>query len=573
MSDSARRAPDGATAPRAQARDVAPLELADQLASLGFHLVDDDRAALLTERDRLVRLLRGVPARAARPEAPLLVVVGGGSGAGKSTTVNTLAGRRVTDVGVVRPTTRVPTLVCHPGERGRFEDDRVLPGLTRISEDAAGTPSGRQLRLTTSAQLPSGIALLDTPDIDTVEVANHALADEALDAADVWLWLVTARTYADEVGAAYLRRARDRQALVVIVITQVRDEERAEVLADVPRRLRAEGVDPARIVDIAHQPVEDAQLPRSTVAPLDDLLTDLAPAERRAEVRRSAIEGLRAAVPDELAGLRRAVERELETASRLRATVDARFDRVPDELREELEAGLSLRAEVLERWRGLVGGNAALQKVQSAAEQVGSVVRTRLGRRTTDPAEQMQVEVAGELTRIVTRLLEHAHDRARRDLEADRVSRDLLDDHPAIRDHGEDRPTRVRRAIADWEDEVARLVEEVGAPRRDRARRWTNAVNALATSAILVLFALSGGLTTGEVGIAAAAAATSHWLLTKLLGERNVQRLLEEIRDDLQERIGELLAEERAPFHAALDAATPPRPAVTALRTAARSER
>src|SRR6476469_7692573 len=43
-------------------------------------------------------------------DAPLLAVVGGSTGAGKSTLVNSVVGREVTLPGVLRPTTRSPVL-------------------------------------------------------------------------------------------------------------------------------------------------------------------------------------------------------------------------------------------------------------------------------------------------------------------------------------------------------------------------------------------------------------------------------------------------------------------------------
>lgn len=60
------------------------------------------RAELLAQLDDYL-----VP-RLKAPEAPLLAVVGGSTGAGKSTLVNSLVGRQVSEAGVLRPTTRTP---------------------------------------------------------------------------------------------------------------------------------------------------------------------------------------------------------------------------------------------------------------------------------------------------------------------------------------------------------------------------------------------------------------------------------------------------------------------------------
>ena len=69
--------------------------------------------------------------RLATIDAPLLAVVGGSTGAGKSTLVNSLVGREVSAPGVIRPTTRAPVLVHHSSDAAWFTDDRILPGLAR----------------------------------------------------------------------------------------------------------------------------------------------------------------------------------------------------------------------------------------------------------------------------------------------------------------------------------------------------------------------------------------------------------------------------------------------------------
>ncbi|MFD4994717.1 ATP-binding protein [Streptomyces buecherae] len=94
------------------------------------------RAELLAQLDDYV-----VP-RLSAPEAPLLAVIGGSTGAGKSTLVNSLVGRRVTEAGVLRPTTRTPVLVCHPEDRHWFSGRRVLPHLTRVWMPVQDGPQG-----------------------------------------------------------------------------------------------------------------------------------------------------------------------------------------------------------------------------------------------------------------------------------------------------------------------------------------------------------------------------------------------------------------------------------------------
>src|SRR5215210_2022587 len=78
--------------------------------------------------------------RLAQMEAPALIVVGGSTGAGKSTLVNSLVGSVVSPAGVLRPTTRSPVLASHPDDARWFEDDRILPGLARTT--GAATEGG-----------------------------------------------------------------------------------------------------------------------------------------------------------------------------------------------------------------------------------------------------------------------------------------------------------------------------------------------------------------------------------------------------------------------------------------------
>src|SRR4051794_9964459 len=116
--------------------------------------------------------------RLRRLDAPLLTVVGGSTGAGKSTVVNSPVGAAVTPSGGLRPATRSPLLVCHPHDLRWFSDTRVLPELTRTS--GAGTDH-RTLQLVTTSSLDPGLAFLDAPDIDSVVAANAPGACHLID--------------------------------------------------------------------------------------------------------------------------------------------------------------------------------------------------------------------------------------------------------------------------------------------------------------------------------------------------------------------------------------------------------
>ncbi|MEH6374596.1 dynamin family protein, partial [Streptomyces sp. KLMMK] len=218
-----------------------------------------NRAELLAQLDDYL-----VP-RLCAPEAPLLAVVGGSTGAGKSTLVNSLMGRRVTEAGVLRPTTRTPVLICHPDDHHWFAGQRVLPELRRVwvpaqdfttlydtdpegrrgdEDDAAEPPS---LRIETDRAMPPGLALVDAPDIDSLVERNRELAAELICAADIWVLVTTATRYADAVPWHLMRTAKEYDVTLVTVLDRVPHQVATEVsrhygallaaagLGDVPR--------------------------------------------------------------------------------------------------------------------------------------------------------------------------------------------------------------------------------------------------------------------------------------------------------------------------------------------------
>jgi len=188
----------------------------------------------------------------------VLAVVGGSTGAGKSTLVNSLVREPVTRSGVLRPTTRSPVLVHHPADAGWFSGTRILPGLARITSTTShlvaagggsiastGGDDPSAVRLVPSGSLYPGLALLDAPDIDSVVRANRDLATQLLSAADLWLFVTTAARYADAVPWDLLREAAARGTSVAIVLDRVPPEAMEEIRSHLASMLR-EQVSPMR---------------------------------------------------------------------------------------------------------------------------------------------------------------------------------------------------------------------------------------------------------------------------------------------------------------------------------------
>ena len=85
----------------------------------------------------------------------------------------------------------------------------------------------------------TGVAVIDAPDIDSVERDNRELADLLLEAADLCVFVTTATRYADLVPWQVLRRAQERGLPLVVLLNRVPADERDRevVLADARRLL------------------------------------------------------------------------------------------------------------------------------------------------------------------------------------------------------------------------------------------------------------------------------------------------------------------------------------------------
>ncbi|QKW06510.1 GTPase domain-containing protein [Streptomyces sp. NA04227] len=475
-------------------------ELRERVAAVRFPLPLPGAPRARANRDELLAQLDDylVP-RLRAPEAPLLAVVGGSTGAGKSTLVNSLVGRRVSQAGVLRPTTRTPVLVCHPDDHHWFSSLRVLPDLTRVwvpqqevptgAEagaghglagpgedgrpaaggfggrlpaggyglsgladllDAEGGPAGneddRVLRVETAATLPRGLALLDAPDIDSLVAHNRVLAAELICAADIWVMVTTAARYADAVPWHLLRSAKEHDATIVTVLDRVPHQ----VLAEVSRQYGAL-LDRAGLADIPRFTVPELPesagngglLPGTAVAPLRAWLAHRAedPHARQqalARTAKGAIDSLAARMPE----LASAVAAQYAAALRLTGAVEDAYERELARVRERVEEGAVLAGGALKRWQSYPVDCEPAELLDAVVESLGTVLLCAVTAADERIADAWQDEPAAGAAGLTVR-----------------------DPDPAGAEHRIGLAVRRwRRVVEEYADEEVRLLDKGTAP-------------------------------------------------------------------------------------------------------------
>src|SRR5713226_8920808 len=214
--------------------------------------------------------------------APILVALVGSTGAGKSTLVNSLVGMQVSNTGVRRPTTNSPVLACHPDDADWFAENVFLPTVPRVRQEGLAR-SGRDglLVLAASEGMPRGVAMLDTPDIDSVVQAHREFAHQFLDASDLWLFMTSASRYADAAVWELLQQARDRDASLAIVLSRVAPASARQLSTHFDAMLEANGLAGVQRFMIAETVVTDGQLPPEVYGPVRKWLEETAVLDER----------------------------------------------------------------------------------------------------------------------------------------------------------------------------------------------------------------------------------------------------------------------------------------------------
>lgn len=530
--------------------------------------------------------------RSASVDNPLTIVVGGSTGAGKSTLVNTLLGEPLTQSGAIRPTTRHPVLLYRAEDEAALSPERFLPTLprTRTSGMNAGSQAlpgldpkiARALIPITTSALPQGIALIDAPDIDSVSEENRTLAKELLSAADLWLFVTTANRYADAVPWELLHEAAARSIAIAVVLNRVPEGDEEAIENDLRRMLDEAGIHAVLIHTVTEQPRDESgMLAPVSLAPLTLWIRELgADAPARAAIARQTLAGAVETLAGNLQVLAAEQARQQAAHQSLATIVAEEYEDALTTIDGALSDGSLLRGEVLSRWHDFVGTGDFFRSLDSTIGRLRDRVSSAL---RGQPAAAQKVEDALEsgIHAVVLDAAARASENTRTRWRASRAGRSLLArmDAPqavsvapqtvsAAPEQNAEAKGEVQSAedifsaavaeqIRLWQGSVLEMIREEGADKRKRARFLSLGVNAAAVMLMVAAFSLTGGITGIEAGIAGGSGVVGTKLLESIFGEDAVRRMATRARTDLLERMADLLTEHAQPFTAVLEETDP----------------
>jgi energy-coupling factor transporter ATP-binding protein EcfA2 len=304
-------------------------EALDRLAAR----VKSPRAIVLSadDRARIEAAVERVRAQWLGPSEPVLTLaLAGGTGVGKSTLINALAGESIAEASEIRPTTRHIQVYHH-------RDDSLGNLTVELASEATFVAHDRpELRLK---------MLVDAPDLDSFVVKHRATTKALLKRAGLVLYVFSPERYLEERTWSVLREETEFSACAAVLnkVDRVGSREELEqITEDLRERFAGLGLGGIRIFRVCarvHVPKADGTLPGPPPA-IDDMVSLRAYLERELEASEIArlLREQRAGV---LTHLREEVDRVVPVA------MTSRLETVARQTSERAEAASGRLVEAL----------------------------------------------------------------------------------------------------------------------------------------------------------------------------------------------------------------------------------
>jgi hypothetical protein len=405
----------------------------------------------------------------------------------------------------------------------------------------------------------AGVAIVDAPDIDSVERENRALADTLLEACDLCVFVTTATRYADLVPWDVLGRIRQRQVPLIVVLNRlpVDARDRQVVVADAERLFAEHGLrqesGSVEVIAIDEGDVDPQTqgVSRAAIRPLSDRIDRLAAtSEDRRQLARSALAGALRGLTPLVGEVAADLERDAASGEALRQIATSAYQEQCQQLSSALRSGVLLRAEVLRQWQDFVGADQIARFVSSGLGRIRGLLLFAIRGTPAAPVASVEENMTSSVEALTLR---HASEAARRTAEqwsARADTAELVDRDPTLWSASPALAPALRQMLQGWMHAVIEDVRAVSGRKHAVARVAAVGVNAVGVAVMLAVFAHTAGLTGTELGIAAGTAFVNQKLLEALFGERAMEELVESAGRRLDDGLSALFTRERERFDA-----------------------
>jgi hypothetical protein len=190
---------------------------------------------------------------------PLTAAFFGGTGVGKSSLLNRLAGQEIARTGIERPTSREVSIFLH--ESVEF---RQLPNDLPINDVRMARHANEATRQ---------ILWIDMPDIDSVDAANRSIVLDWLPHIEVVIYVVSPERYRDDKGWRLLKEYGGDHAWIFVLNQWDRGE--AVQFEDFRRLLTEAGFPDPIVLKTIAKSVNDALASRSELGELERVLGEI----------------------------------------------------------------------------------------------------------------------------------------------------------------------------------------------------------------------------------------------------------------------------------------------------------
>ncbi len=216
--------------------------IADLLPILDQALADSVGVVEEPDLEPIARARDRIEARLRRPDDLLLVALAGGTGSGKSSLFNAIAGDELAVVGGTRPTTAQPLALVPEARAGE-----IAAYLEAAGVDNQVVAPG-----------PRWLCLIDLPDTDSVVVDHRLRVEALLPAVDVVVWVVDPEKYRDAAlhhGLISPLAAYGRQFVFALnQVDRLSTGDASSVVDDLVTALAEDGLGDPAVFPMAAQP-------------------------------------------------------------------------------------------------------------------------------------------------------------------------------------------------------------------------------------------------------------------------------------------------------------------------------